>query len=501
MKTKLIIYPIILLIVTGFTSALTLESADTNKDYVIDISDILFVASKFYTTDNNADVNNDNLVNLYDLVFVSKHLGNEVPLSLNKKAFASNSLNEVNNPGKVIDGDTVTLWNSGSSAEQWIEIDLEGYYNIKKIKLLVDQYPDGYTEHEIFAGQNSNPKTLIKTFSGNTIMNQWLEHSFPSSINQIRFIRIVTKQSPSWVAWKEIKIYGEPTTEPKYKIFDNGLKHKCVKTGDTPTTQDMPNLFEDRADCMTQDSIFSDHAWILGFQSEQDYGGKCSNYPAINSQNSPVTFKWITEQDGSLTAHLKQDYINYNHPCGKDYFNWYVFSNINVQGNKPYPRPDVLVSEHTIKFNKNIQHGSSRLIAAMSGFRFLTADRDPNELKPFQIEIALDLDDNWWDTEEGPVISMCYPETTQGCPADFIFIRGDDWNYIVNENQETYLRIEWWKVFQYLVGNDWLEPPYQYDDNYLSTGSVSIGFELKNSDVTDSVMEEVYISDFKISSK
>ena len=56
-------------------------------------------------------------------------------------------------------------------------------------------------------------------------------------------------------------------------------------------------------------------------------------------------------------------------------------------------------------------------------------------------------------------------------------------------------------MFQYLVNNSWLDPPYEYNDNYLSTGSVSIGFELKNSDVTGSVMEEVYISDFKILSK
>jgi len=298
------------------------------------------------------------------------------------------------------------------------------------------------------------------------------------------------------------EIYGQPISEPKYNIFDNGLYHRCVKTGVTPTTQEMEkHLFEDLSDCMDNDPVFGNHSWILGFHSEQDYGGKCDNYSAINAPDSPITFEWIEEEDGSLTAHLKQDYINYQHPCGKDYFNWYVFSNFNVQRNKPYPRPDVLVSEHTIRFNKNIQKGSSRLIAAMSGFRYETSERDPDKLKPFQIEIALNIDDSWWDTEPGPVISTCYPETTSGCPADFVFIDGDNWNYVVNENEETILRIEWWKVFQYLIENGWLTPPYEYNNNYLSTGSVSVGFELKNIDQTDSIMGEVYITDFKILSK
>ena len=97
------------------------------------------------------------------------------------------------------------VWNAGRVAPAWIEYDLGASRTLKSIRLVPEQSPEGEVLHWIFAGDSQYPTTLVGTVAGSSTMLE------PISI-QInatgRYVRIHTEMSPSWVAWREVEIYG-----------------------------------------------------------------------------------------------------------------------------------------------------------------------------------------------------------------------------------------------------------------------------------------------------
>ncbi|MFM5890374.1 MAG: discoidin domain-containing protein, partial [Dolichospermum sp.] len=120
-------------------------------------------------------------------------------------------------PDKAFDGSALTSWNSGNYASQWIEVDLGQEYHLYSIQLLINQQPGGYTTHEVWVSNQSisnsyTGATLAKTFQGFTSAG-WLESDFSNSTKG-RYVQVKTVSSPSWIAWVEIQIYGEPLISP-----------------------------------------------------------------------------------------------------------------------------------------------------------------------------------------------------------------------------------------------------------------------------------------------
>ena len=106
----------------------------------------------------------------------------------------------------AVDGDLGTLWSSGGDAPQWIEIDLGTEYNISEIRLTPSQFPEGRTIHQI-KGKGADAGDLfilLHTFDGNTKDGD--ELVFSPNAKGIRYIRVETVASPSWVAWREIEV-------------------------------------------------------------------------------------------------------------------------------------------------------------------------------------------------------------------------------------------------------------------------------------------------------
>jgi hypothetical protein len=128
-------------------------------------------------------------------------------IALNKSAYANSSWNST--PANAFDGDKSIqgLWNSGTYAPAWIYVDLQQSYDIGQIRLRVDQFPDGDTVHNIYTSQDGSNWTLVKTFNGYTYMLQNLTASFSPSLSNVRYVRVETTDSPSWVAWNEIEVY------------------------------------------------------------------------------------------------------------------------------------------------------------------------------------------------------------------------------------------------------------------------------------------------------
>lgn len=110
----------------------------------------------------------------------------------------------------AIDGDIDTAWIAGTHPPQWIELDLGAPSTIGRIELIIDQDPDGETKHRIWIKDDeSSEYRLIKEFHGFTQMFDILRFAPFRVLENIRYIKIETVESPSWVAWREIEIYSE----------------------------------------------------------------------------------------------------------------------------------------------------------------------------------------------------------------------------------------------------------------------------------------------------
>lgn len=129
-------------------------------------------------------------------------------LALNASVTASSSLPE-SPPANAVDGSIESIWSAGTDPEQWIQIDLGQPRSVDEIRLTISQYPAGYTVHQIWGGDSEANLQLLHEFAGNTADPQTLIFRPPAPIAGIRYLRVVTKQSPSWVAWREIEVIGK----------------------------------------------------------------------------------------------------------------------------------------------------------------------------------------------------------------------------------------------------------------------------------------------------
>ena len=112
-----------------------------------------------------------------------------------------------NEPGLAFDRDTGTLWSAGDFAEQWIEVDLAGVFDIASIRLVVSQFPVGKTTHQILgSGPDTGGLVELGILEGNTSDGDLLELVADSPWPGLETIRVRTISSPSWVAWREIEV-------------------------------------------------------------------------------------------------------------------------------------------------------------------------------------------------------------------------------------------------------------------------------------------------------
>lgn len=109
-------------------------------------------------------------------------------------------------PEYAVDENTSTMWGAGASPPQWIEIDLGQDATINSVRLMTSQYPAGDTVHEVRVRSADSTFETVHTFNGYTTGDQWLEFIPDTPLENVRYVRVYTLSSPSWVAWKEIEI-------------------------------------------------------------------------------------------------------------------------------------------------------------------------------------------------------------------------------------------------------------------------------------------------------
>ena len=110
----------------------------------------------------------------------------------------------------AIDGDPETVWSAQNHPAQWISITLDDLYLAERIDLVVAQAPAGPTTHFLWLDNGSGVRTRFKqltdifTEDGQTLT---IDINPP---RRVREILVQTLESPSWVAWREVRIFGRP---------------------------------------------------------------------------------------------------------------------------------------------------------------------------------------------------------------------------------------------------------------------------------------------------
>ena len=110
----------------------------------------------------------------------------------------------------AVDGDLDSLWNSGRVPLGWFRVALDGLYLVNRVELIIAQTPPGPTMHELWLGDGSGTRSLYerlvneKTEDGQTLA---VTIEPPRSINEVM---VRTVSSPSWVAWREVRVFGVP---------------------------------------------------------------------------------------------------------------------------------------------------------------------------------------------------------------------------------------------------------------------------------------------------
>jgi len=109
----------------------------------------------------------------------------------------------------AVGGNVGTAWLSGMGQPQWIEVDLQQPATIGAVRLVVAQYPaEGATSHRVWTKGpgDGDVYVLRETLVGTTRDGQALEARAGAPWANVRYVRVETTQSPSWVAWKEIQV-------------------------------------------------------------------------------------------------------------------------------------------------------------------------------------------------------------------------------------------------------------------------------------------------------
>jgi hypothetical protein len=120
----------------------------------------------------------------------------------------------------AVDGDPNTQWSAGAFPPQWIEIDLGAAYDIGEIRLTVGQWPAGDTVHQLWVGASRDSLRQVHEFSGSEFDYDVLSYAPATPLRGIRYVRVATTESPSWVSWREIEVLAPFPATPTPAVIN-----------------------------------------------------------------------------------------------------------------------------------------------------------------------------------------------------------------------------------------------------------------------------------------
>ena len=131
----------------------------------------------------------------------------------------------------AIDGDLETMWNAELFPYQRFLITLDDTYMVNRLELVVAQAPPGPTTHEIWLESSFGTRTRFKRLAGvHTEDGQTLDFVIDPPRNAIELL-IHTYDNPSWVAWREVRVFGSPAADIQQEDGAPQFELKTIASG------------------------------------------------------------------------------------------------------------------------------------------------------------------------------------------------------------------------------------------------------------------------------
>ncbi len=125
----------------------------------------------------------------------------------------------------AIDGNPDTWWTAYDGAPQWFALKFTLPYPVTMIELTVAQANEGPTTHEIWLRDESQTLTLFKRLVNVTTADGDILAIDIDPPQHVSEVRIVTRKSQGWVAWREVRILHS-TSSPFW--FHSKMKLELV---------------------------------------------------------------------------------------------------------------------------------------------------------------------------------------------------------------------------------------------------------------------------------
>lgn len=192
------------------------------------------------------------------------------------------------------DNNGSTFWNAGQSAGPgtYIEFDLGADTALHSMQLVVSQSPSGSTSHTVTGRTAAGSNVNFSTLSGSTSDGQMLSLSLTGT-TAVRYVRVTTTVSPSWVAWYEVRFY---------KVAQTGTLTASPSSCSVPSGQTF---------CSTSPSLTatvssgSARVWVSAAPAGAPEAGA---WVFATTGSSSVAVSWIRE--GSYTFQLRSGTTN-----------------------------------------------------------------------------------------------------------------------------------------------------------------------------------------------
>ena len=115
---------------------------------------------------------------------------------------------------RALDRDPDTFWTSLQPAPHWFSVVFEELYVVDEVLAQASQAPAGPTTYDVWFSHGSGVRTFFARFTDaytedREILSFTIEP--PQAVNEVF---VYTAESPSWVAWRELKIFGVPRSDP-----------------------------------------------------------------------------------------------------------------------------------------------------------------------------------------------------------------------------------------------------------------------------------------------
>ena len=261
--------------------------------------------------------------------------------------------------------------------------------------------------------------------------------------------------------------------------WDYNLTHECVTTALDPGSQ---NYYADQTDC----PVPGEH-WQLGVESERDYGQSCPG-PAAQSlpinQGGILTVDWQPHIDEfgnhNWRVHLKTDLIDYSHPCGDGYFTWYRFGDQTGH----FPTPDVTNLSAAIRYSDSAPNGGARCFAEWEGYW---------DGRWHSIEIDLVETNRGYNPDLPPDIVVYQSDAS----SEFVELDGSYFGVTIPKNHDVAVSVYFWTLIQDMINRGYFRAPVNRNPADFFTGGLFFGTEVYNGSVSNSVMADLYVTNFR----